>query len=250
MIVVGAGRVGTALAARGGGAIALIDRQGDWQLLKGAPGTPILLAVRNDDLPVVLERVPADRRADLVFVQNGMLRPWLSQAGFDEAHPITRGLLFFAVPRRGADLEPGGDSPFHGPRAAAVVDVLAAIDVPASEVDAGQFAAVELEKLIWNSAFGLCCEAFSCDVGTVVREHADTLRELVAELSAVGASALAVTLALEPLMQRLCAYSLSIADYRGAVKEWPWRNGWFVAEARARSLPTPIHDALLARTGH
>ena len=58
-----------------------------------------------------------------------------------------------------------------------------------------------------------------------------------------------MTLALEPLMQRLCAYSLSIADYRGAVKEWAWRNGWFVEVAAARGVTTPTHARLLAQAG-
>ena len=43
---------------------------------------------------------------------------------------------------------------------------------------------------------------------------------------------------------RLCDYSLTIRGYQGAVKEWPWRNGWFVAQG-----PTPLHQAMLARVG-
>ena len=68
-------------------------------------------------------------------------------------------------------------------------------------------------------------------------------------MASVGAAALAVDLARGPLLERLSAYSRSIADYRGAVKEWPWRNGWFVVEARARGIATPTHDRLLAAIG-
>ncbi len=246
IVVIGAGRVGGALAQREPSVFALVDRERGWELLEREPGEPILLAVRNDDLPAVLERVPARRRPDLVFAQNGMLRPWLDERGLGDA---TRGLLFMAVPTRGAAIEPGGESPFWGPHAAAMVEAFRAARLPAALVDASAFAAIELEKLIWNCAFGLCCEAFACDVGVVVEAHHDSLRELVAELLAVGGPELGVELELDALLGRLCAYSRSISSYRGAVKEWRWRNGWFVEIARARDVATPTHDRLLAAIG-
>jgi ketopantoate reductase len=151
-----------------------------------------------------------------------------------------------AVPRRGAAIEPGGESPFFGPHAQALVEAFVAARLPARCVDADSFAAIELEKLLWNSCFGLLCDAHDCDVGTVVLEHAGELRELVAELLAIAAPALGVSLALEPLLARLVAYSESIPSYRAALKEWRWRNGWFVDLARERGLPLPVHERLLA----
>src|SRR5690606_17998432 len=124
------------------------------------------------------------------------------------------------------------DSPFHGPHAQALVDAFTAAELPARVVDAREFAEIELEKLLWNSCFGLLCDAFDCDVGTVVREHFNDLRELVAELLAIGAPALGVSLVLDALVERLAAYSKSIPSFRAAVKEWRWRNGWFVELAR------------------
>ncbi|KIG15375.1 hypothetical protein DB30_05707 [Enhygromyxa salina] len=240
----GAGRIGGALHQRDPDQFALVDRHHGWELLEAEPGSPILLAVRNDDLLAVLERVPARRRADLVIAQNGMLRPWLREHGLTQ---VTRGLLFMAVPTRGAAIEPGGESPFFGPHAEAMVRAFTRVGLPAAVVSAQDFAGIELEKLIWNCAFGLCCEAFNCDVGTVVLDHAQQLRALVAELLAVGGPALDVEL--EPLVDRLCAYSRSIPSYQGAVKEWPWRNGWFVLTARERGVATPTHDRLLAAVG-
>lgn len=246
LIVIGAGRVGGALHARDPERFALVDREHNWELLDGPAGSPVILAVRNDDLPAVLERVPDARREDLVFVQNGMLRPWLAEQGLAGA---TRGLLFFAVPSRGAAIEPGAASPFCGPRAPAVVAAFLSCGLRAELVDAQAFKAVELEKLIWNCAFGLLCEVEEAEVGTIVEEHGARLRELVAELLAVGEPALGVELDLDALVERLASYSRSIPSYRGAVKEWRWRNGWFVDEARARGLATPVHDRLLAAVG-
>lgn len=250
VVVIGAGRIGTALAARrddhGQQRFVLVDRERGWERIEPDAEGPIMLAVRNDDLAAVLDRVPDSRHRDLVFVQNGMLRPWLEDRGLTGA---TRGLLFLAVPSVGAPIEPGGESPFWGPHAQAMVEAFTAVGLPAKVVDARTFAAIELEKLIWNCAFGLFCQALDCDVGTVVEQHRPRLRLLVAELLAVGGPALGVELELDPLVERLCEYSRSIPRYRGAVKEWPWRNGWFVSTARARKIRTPTHDMLLLATG-
>ncbi len=250
LAIIGAGRVGSALAQRSeaaGTPAHLLTRDSGWDRLDPTAGSPILVATRNDDLDAVVSRVPAARHRDLVFVQNGMLRPWLEARGLAGA---TRGLLFFAVPRRGDPVEPGGTSPFHGPHAAEVAQWLGKLGLEASALSASGFAALELEKLIWNAAFGLLCERFSADVGTVVTEHRQALEELTAEMLRVGGPSLGVELALAPLVDRLAAYSLTIPRYRGAVKEWRWRNGWFVDQARAREISTPRHDEWLAATGH
>jgi hypothetical protein len=249
VVVIGAGRVGGALAALAAAAhapCALVDRDSGWEVLDGAGGVPVLVATRNDDLEGVVDRVPAHRRGDLVFVQNGMLRPWLREHALASA---TRGLLFFAVPARGAPLEPGPPSPFVGPRAAAVVAWLGAIGVPAHETDWARFSAAELEKLVWNGAFGLLCQRFDADVGTVCDAHADTLDALVRELSRVCRASLGVEVPHAWLLDRLIAYSRTIPTYQGAVKEWRWRNGWFDAAARRYGLETPLHRKLLAEVG-
>lgn len=249
VVVIGGGRIGTALVQQSqarGVAVALVTRDAGWQALDAAAGTPIALCVRNDDLDAVLARLPPHRRGDLAFLQNGMLRPWLAAQGFDNP---TRGLLFFAVGRRGDPPAPGGTSPFVGPHAAALARWLGDLGLAAEAVDAPAFAAIEVEKLLWNCAFGLMCQAHGCSVGAVVRDHGAQLRALCAELLQLAAPACGVDLAFAPLFERLCAYSLAIADYRGAVKEWPWRNGWFVAEAAARQRDCPEHARLLQRIG-
>jgi hypothetical protein len=154
IIIIGAGRVGGALAARAranGTPCTLVDRARGWETLQDPAGDPIVLAVRNDDLDAVVGRVPQHRRADLVLVQNGMLRDWLAAHGLQAA---TRGLLFFAVPRRGAPIELGPANPFWGPHAARMARWFELLGLPAKVLDASDFATAELEKLLWNSCFG------------------------------------------------------------------------------------------------
>ena len=48
------------------------------------PAGPIVVCTRNDDLQAIVDATPADRREDLVFIQNGMLQPWLDAQGLGE----------------------------------------------------------------------------------------------------------------------------------------------------------------------
>lgn len=248
MIIIGAGRIGGALARAAslrGEPCALVSRTAGHEALTDGSEGPILLAVRNDALDAVLAQVPAARRGELVLVQNGMLRPWIS----DQNLLVTRGLLFFAVASQGAPIQPGLPSPFTGPEADAVVDWLTRVGIDAVTVSADAFAEVELEKLIWNCAFGLLSQCFDVPVDGVVLAHGDVLAQLVGEFVAVGRASLGVDLSVAPLLSRLNQYSLSIAGYRGEVKEWPWRNGWFVESAHRLGVPTPQHDLLLRAVG-
>ena len=249
MVIIGAGREGRALqlaAQTHGQPCALVSRSEGWNALDGPPGPPVLVATRNDDLEAVLVRVPAHRRADLVFVQNGMLQPWVEAHGLQNT---TRGLLFFAAGGGGEPLQPGQSSPFCGPRANLVVHWMTSCGVMAHEVSWPRFKAWEAEKLIWISAFCLMSQAHDCDVQTVVSEHRPELEGLVEEFRLLARAGMNVDIPLDWLVDRLCAYSMTIPTYRGSVKEWVWRNGWFVDMARRRNVVTPTHYELLQTAG-
>ena len=251
MVVIGAGRIGLAVeraADDNGEPCTLLSRDSDWSVLEREAGEPILVATRNDDLDAVLQRVPKQRHQDLVFIQNGALGPWLEDRSLGAC---TRGLLFFAVADRQSDAVPGPEpSPFTGPLALQTVRWFVRLGLPAQVVDWPRFCAWELEKLCWNAAFGLLCEVYDCTVGEVCDQHEDDLRALVSDLRRVGRASTNVDLPQDWLVERLMAYSRSIPDYRGAVKEWPWRNGWFVREAVRLGVSTPEHARLLIAAGH
>lgn len=242
--LIGQGRVGTALRGR----LAAIGRLGQVVDRAGPPLSvdrqgPALVCTRNDDLEAVLEAAPPSRRLDLVFVQNGMLEPWLTSKGLAGA---TRGLLFFAAASRGEDALPGPEpSPFCGPHAAWVVGALEHAGIPSREVDRRAFDELALEKLVWNCAFGVLCEALDESVGGACGSHPGAVEALCSELIEAGASALGLSVDLALMVERLVAYSLSIPEYRGAVKEWRWRNGWFATLDRA----LPEHEAALRQAG-
>lgn len=250
MIVIGAGRVGTALAQRSlaaGVPCMVIDRERGWDALDGLAGTPILVAVRNDDLGAVIDRVPHDRRSDLVFVQNGAVREFLASRYLPHA---TRGILRFAVPTKGAPIEPGGENPFCGPHAYTVAEWCVTMDLDAQVVDWARFSAFEVEKMIWLAAFGAMGDAYDEDVGTIAMTRVGELAIVVEELRCVGRAVMGVDLDLDWLIKRLCAYAMSIPRFRAGVREITWRNGWFIARGGEYGVEQPAHLRLLQVAGH
>lgn len=244
MVIIGGGRIGTALqrrAAARGDACVVLGRDDDAGEAWDEPG-PLLVCTRNDDLDAVLARTPPGRRGDLFFLQNGMLRPWLSRHGLGANG---RGLLFVAVARKGDDALPGGTSPLCGRHGETVAAWLRGLDLPAVAVDPSAFAVVELEKLVWNSAFGLLCQALDVDVGAALADA--RCDRLLRELIDVGARGMDLAIDETAMIARLRAYAATIPRYRGAVREWPWRNGYFVRAAAEQGCALPVHSALAAQ---
>ncbi len=249
MIVIGAGRVGRALTARAadaGQSCALVSRDEGWEVLDGAPGVPVIVAVRNDDLEEVVARVPVFRREDLVLVQNGMIRPWLRAHGLTS---VTRGLLYFAVPTRGHLGVPGRPSPLCGPHSVTVAHWLTTLGLAGWSVDWARFTYLEVEKLVWICAVGPLCKHTGATVGEVVEDHREQLAALVSELSRVCRASMGVDVPDDYLLDRLCGYSRTIPDFRASMSEQPWRNGWFVSEAERCRVATPVHHAVLGAVG-
>lgn len=231
--IIGAGRVGIALSELAG--TPAHQRGQAWH---DAPPGPLIVCTRNDDLAAVIQATPAHRREDLVFIQNGMLRPLLVEHGLQDN---TQALVYFAVSKRGDAPVDGGGTVVTGKWAQAFCKLLAKGDLECSVVDSTRFGQQMVEKLLWNCVFGLLCQVHDASVGTLVREQRAQIDALVAELSGVAERALGLTLE-SGVSQRLCDYSLKIADYKGAVKEMRWRNGWFLEQER-----TPVHVGLLER---
>ena len=87
----------------------------------------------------------------------------------------------------------------------------------------------------------LLCQHFECSVGVLCQQYERETRRLIAELQEITARELGIVLE-EGIGQRLIDYSLSIPDYRGAVKEWSWRNGWLWEREQS-----PLHRQYLGR---
>ena len=244
--IVGAGRIGQAFTKIGNqdGIDVVLLRRGDMTIL---PTGPIVVCTRNDDLQTVIDWVPSGRRRDLIFVQNGMLQTWLEQQNLNSA---TQALLYIAVARAGDEPVDGARSVVTGSRSADVIDLMKALNLSCRAVTKSQFLLEMLEKLLWNCVFGLLCQAYDISVGEVVEGHREQVSTLTIELLKVACTALKLEIPSlaeqEALIERLCDYSLTIANYKGAVKEWKWRNGWFWDR---QNDDESLHAALLTQAG-
>lgn len=244
LTVVGAGRVGQALAAAAtaqGIEVQVVTRGG--AVPDGAG--PVLVCTRNDDVAGVIDACP--RPADLVLVQNGALLPWLRGRGFGE---LTQGQLWFAVPTRGAPPEAGAPSVFWGRHASWTAAFLGRAGLATRTVaSAAQYEAEVGTKLLWLSVFGVLGDLHQ---ETVLASLArtDEFEARVAELLPVCGAGLGATPDAADTLRRLREYSLAVGSWRAAVKEWPWRDGWLHTVARRAGLATPLHDEACARLGH
>lgn len=208
-------------------------------------GDLVLVCTRADDLAGVIDATPVALRPHLVFLQNGLLRPFLLERGLADN---TQGLLYFAATARDGRAEPGAPSLFFGPHAATLVTLLTAGSLPARALaDADELGREVAVKLCWNVIFGLLGQRFDEPVGTSMDRT--LVADLVVELTPALAAAVGAPLDADVVLARILAYSSEIPDFRATVKELRWRNGAVRAAARAVGLATPLHDRLLAEVG-
>ena len=237
--IVGGGRIGTALAQ-------MCQQQGQEAIMvrRGSPipseGGPIYVCTRNDDLDSVVGATLPQRRQDLVFLQNGMLQSWLKQQGLDHN---TQALVYFAVQKLGDTPIDGGGTVVFGRWADSFAQLLQTAGIDCTVVDRTAYDRQMVEKLLWNCIFGLLSQNLQKSVGAIADQHPSDVDTLVRELAPLATTKLGIQL--NPgVTERLCDYSRSVADYRGAVKELPWRNGWFLNIAH-----TPMHTQWLRQVG-
>jgi hypothetical protein len=250
-VIVGAGRVGQALERMGRGRDVVV-RRGE-KVSEHSTG-PIFVCTRNDVLGAIVDATPASRREDLVFIQNGMLEPWLAGKGLKDA---TQVLVYFAVdpPLDGkADTNPEGLTAATGKWAAATAARLHAAGLSCQVLDAEEFKKPMLEKLVWICAFMVVGARHpGATVGVVEKEHREEVAELINELAAAAAAEMQTEFD-TGVVDRLCAYARSVAHFPTAVKEFEWRNGWFYGISRraldsGKDDPCPLHTAWLKDLG-
>lgn len=249
--VIGAnGRIGELvlrLAKQQGWDALAVDRERD-EVGLDWPGAslPLLVCTRNDALPEVVKRVHPSRRADLVFVQNGMVQPWLAE---NDLAGCTQGVLYVAVTHVGAEPVGGGTSVFNGRWSGPIAKLLRAGGIPARAVRATAYKREVSVKLAWICIHGLLGQALGVTVGEIAQEHGDRVHALCRELQPLLAKEPGLDLSADDLARRLMAYSASIPHFPSSLKEWRWRNGWLIDAAQRHGVPLPHHTRWLERAG-
>jgi len=251
-IIIGGGRVGQALFDMGVEGDVIVKR--DDEFPSSPSSGPIFVCTRNDVLETVIEKTPANRREDLIFMQNGYLDSFLQSKGLEKN---TQALIYFAVAKFGekptdgvTSVNPEGLTAVTGKWSDQVAARFHNGDLSCHVKDAAKYRASMLEKLIWISAFMLVgAQHPGATVGDVATTHKSEVEGLIKELVQGVADINDVTFEAGTL-ERLLAYADSVAHFPTAVKEFEWRNGFFYnlstqTMQQSKDDPFPKHTAML-----
>lgn len=243
-IVGGGGRIGSLLAQ--GGPSLLIGRG---ETIPAEPqGTPIFIATRNDSLNSIIDHCPDNRKADLVFLQNGYLDTFLESKGLADN---TQALLFLSVPAKGVApvdgitrVNPEGLTAATGKHAPALAKRLQALGLKCNVLTSMQkeYKPAMFEKLIWISTYMLVGTAKKCSsVGQAGELYPSLVQSIILEL--VRAVEKKEAIIFQPgTVERLAAYTEVVKNFPCAVKEFEWRNEYFY---KLGDDACPIHNSLL-----
>ena len=234
-------RLTTAIAAAGADVVP-VTRAAGWREALADGTTPLLVCVREEDLPDVLARLAGVAAERLVFVQNGWVSPLLAALS-----GVTRGLLWFTS--KGDFHRVLRPSVISGPLAERLAAALTRGGIAAVAVDGSAFAAAEAEKMGFNCVVGLPLVVHRLSLAEYLTREEGEARAVFSEALAAVAGALAV----EPPARaweefvRACG---PIGWLRpSAAKALEFRNGAVVRLARELGGQAPVNLRLLEAAG-
>lgn len=254
-IIIGSGRIGDHLYASNNNQDTLFTSR-DQKVTSDSKG-PIYVCTRNNDLENIIESTPSDRREDLIFLQNGVLTKYLTAKGLQDN---TQALIYYAVAKKGenpidgiTDLNPDGLTAVTGKWAEDFAARLSNAGLSCKVLDKPTWTVAMLEKHIWICAFMAVGAKHGCTVGDVENLYNEEVRTLISELTAAAAKECKVKFP-GGVEDRLCAYARSVAHFPTALKEFEWRNGWFIdisksALSHKEADPCPIHTEYIKNAG-
>jgi ketopantoate reductase len=243
--VVGMGEVGTRLGralSEAGAEVLPVTRTNGWEGIRHDEGGLVLVCVREEELEALLPRFDGVAPARLVFVQNGWVRPLLQRAA-----GCSRGLIWFTS--KGQFFRVLRSSPFTGPAAARLAEVLASGGIPTTALDEGRFAAAEVEKMGFNCVVGLPLAVH----GVSLAEYLKRLREEAREVFREAVGVLGAAAGLAPGRRWWDAFLASAQPLGWVTASRPkaveLRNGAVVRLAEDLGLPAPVNRRLVDLAG-
>ena len=193
-VIVGGGRIGEMLwEANAKKDVLLRSRQDPIPAGTG----PIYIATRNNDLDAIIDKTPPERLSDLVFLQNGMLAPYLKKKGLSTN---TQGLIYFAVAKKGekpidgiTDLNPEGLTSITGKWANDFAERMKEAGLSCHVLEQPEWEVKMLEKHIWICAFMAVGAKHHCTVGEVEYKHNEEVRAIIAEMATATTGSLKIS---------------------------------------------------------
>jgi ketopantoate reductase len=243
--VVGMGEVGRRLAAAmsaTGVEVLPVTRDAGWEQAIADGAAMMVVAVREEALAEVVERLAAVPPERLVFVQNGWVRPLLARTP-----GCTRGLIWFTS--KGEFFRVLRPSVLAGPWAAPLSAILASGGITAVAADGGAFAAAEAEKMGFNCVVGLPLAVHGVTLARYLQGRDGEARAVFSEALEVTARALGV-----PPPAAAWREFVGVSEPIGwlqpsSAKALEYRNGAVVRLARDLGMSAPVNSRLLHAVG-
>jgi ketopantoate reductase len=243
--VVGMGEVGRRLAAAmsaAGVEVLPVTRSAGWEEAIADGAAMIIIAVREEALAEVVERITAVPPERLVFVQNGWVRPLLARTP-----GCTRGLIWFTS--KGDFFRVLRPSVLAGPWAVPVAAALAPGGITAVAADDGAFAAAEAEKMGFNCVVGLPLAVHGLPLARYLEGREGEARAVFSEALQVTARALGVRPP-AAAWREFVGVSEPIGWLQpSSAKALDYRNGAVVRLARQFGMNAPVNARLLDAAG-
>merc|ERR1711988_151807 len=237
---------------------------------------PIYVCTRNNVLEEIIQLTPENRKEALVFLQNGMLLPFLASYGLEKN---TQVLVFFAVSKLGetpidgiTDKNPEGLTAANGKWANDIAAILKENgQLTCHVLEDDKFQQAMYEKLIWICSIMLIGQTQAkltgetVTVGDVESKYKEEVSKLIIELKNGLENCNICNFTHtdqeeggkevyenndQVVVDRLLAYSRSVAHFPTGVKEIEWRNGYFLDLSKKMQEegiedPFPYHSKLM-----
>jgi len=243
--VIGMGEVGRRLAdalTGSGFEVHPVTRDAGWTQAVTDPEGIRLVAVREEDLEGVLDRLEGEGGERIVAVQNGWIRPLLRH------HPgAGRGLIWFTS--KGDFFRVLRPSVLSGAVAEPLATALSTAGIPAIAVPPEEFAALEAEKMGFNCVVGLPLAVHGLSLAEYLERESTEAEEVFREAVGATSAALGVTAdpAWWPAFQRIVE---PIGWVRPSVaKALEYRNAAVVRLAAEAGLEAKTNLRLLRASG-
>ena len=245
VVVIGPGEVGRRLMralATAGVPSTPITRDLGWEAIAGSGAGPILVCVREEALPAVLDRLGGVDPDRLVLVQNGWIRPLLG--GRESA---SRALIWFTS--KGEFFRELRPSLFGGTLAGPLVVALHRGGLDVAAVGEEEFGAAEAEKMGFNCVVGLPLAVHGVSLAEYLEQQTDEAHALFAESTTICARAIGV----EPAPGWWDEFRRAVAPIdwvrAASAKALEFRNGAVLRLAADLGVEVPVTARLLAAAG-
>lgn len=250
VVIIGIGEIGSVFARgflRAGVSVIPATRSNDIHVMAAEyPDPPlVMVAVGEAALGEVLNHMPTAWRERLVLLQNELLPAQWEQHGI--ANPTVISVWFEKKP--GQDVKVVVPSPVYGPQAAAVIDALSQLDIPAYELASETELLFELvRKNYYILASNICGLKTGGTVSSLWAEHQAFARDVLRDIHAIQGQLTGAMLNHDALIAAMVEAFAGDPEHKCMGRSAPARLARALEQAKYMKLSVPTLQRIAEET--